>query len=91
MAKTKTATHYLDRVTAFNTLLINVIKSHAKKYGDPHIYLHEDEEASFEFKYNLFVYCLQETCFLDNMNKEHEYEKLNTEQLAILADYVSNL
>lgn len=92
MAKTKTETqHYRDRVAKLNTLLIKEVKSHVGKYGDPHIYLHEDEDASFEFETNLFVYCLQETCFLDNMNHEHEYQQLNTEQLAILADYVNNL
>lgn len=91
MAKTKTKTHYIDRVNKFNDLLINVIKSHVKKYGDPHIYLPEDEDVSFEVGHNRYMNCLQENCFLDNLNDQHEYESLNTEQLAILSDYVNNI
>jgi hypothetical protein len=91
MKQPKSKTYHTDKVVALNGQFINVIQRHVKRYGDPHIHLDEDGEASFEFEHNRFVYCLQETCFLDNMNQAHEYEKLNTEQLAILADYVSNL
>lgn len=89
--KPRSTTHYIDKVTSLNRQLINVIKRHVKKYGDPHIYLHEDDEVSFEFDTDKFVYCLQETLFLDDYSIAHDYEKLNSDQLAILADYVTNL
>ncbi len=91
MAKSKSKTHYSDKAIALKEMLINIIKKNVKKLGDPHIYVGEDDEASFEVEHNRYVFCLKEDCFTDHLHDKYQYELLDVEQLGILADFSSNI